>query len=94
VEGAPDAPDGGKRASRGTVTVDECRDDRPNRPSEATERLVLAEAELDVPPVCADCRRESRDDENAEDEWRVESDGVGDLLVFCAECWRREFGSS
>jgi len=26
------------------------------------------------------------------DDWRVESDGVGELHVFCPECWRREFG--
>ena len=29
--------------------------------------------------------------ENADDEWRVESDGTGDLLVFCPGHWRREF---
>ncbi len=32
--------------------------------------------------------------ENADDDWRVESDGAGGLLVFCPECWQREFGSS
>jgi hypothetical protein len=47
-----------------------------------------------VPPVCANCRREPRDDENPADEWRVESTGVGELLVFCPECWRREFGDA
>ena len=30
-------------------------------------------------------------DENAADDWRVESDGLGELLVFCPECWQREF---
>jgi hypothetical protein len=35
---------------------------------------------------------QSRDDENADDEWRVESDGVGELLVFCPQCAEREFG--
>jgi hypothetical protein len=27
-------------------------------------------------------------------EWRAESDGVAELVVFCPECWQREFGSS
>ena len=31
---------------------------------------------------------------NPDDEWRVESDGTGELLVFCPVCWQREFGSS
>jgi hypothetical protein len=40
---------------------------------------------------CANCRRRPRADENADDEWRVYSDGVGELLVFCPECAEREF---
>jgi hypothetical protein len=35
---------------------------------------------------------EPRDHENADDEWRAGSDGVGELHVFCPECWEREFG--
>jgi hypothetical protein len=46
-----------------------------------------------TPLVCAECRRESRDDENAADEWRAYSDGVGELHVFCPECAEREFGN-
>lgn len=30
--------------------------------------------------------------ENLDDDWRAESDGVGELLVFCPEGWQREFG--
>ena len=37
-------------------------------------------------------RAEPRGDENADDEWRAGSDGVGELHVFCRECWEREFG--
>jgi hypothetical protein len=40
---------------------------------------------------CANCRRKPRADENPDDEWRVESDGLGKLHVFCPVCWRREF---
>jgi hypothetical protein len=43
---------------------------------------------------CSECGREPREDENADDEWRAESDGVGELHVFCPECWEREFGES
>ena len=43
-------------------------------------------------PRCSECKRESREDENADDEWRVESDGVGELHICCPECWAREFG--
>lgn len=41
---------------------------------------------------CANCARAPRPDDNAANDWRVESDGVGELLVFCPECWQREFG--
>jgi len=30
--------------------------------------------------------------ENSDDDWRVKSDGLGELHVFCPECWQREFG--
>jgi len=33
-----------------------------------------------------------RSDENAADEGRAFSDGVGELVVFCPECGEREFG--
>jgi hypothetical protein len=36
--------------------------------------------------------RAPRPGENPDDEWRAESDGAGELLVFCPECWLREFG--
>jgi hypothetical protein len=42
-------------------------------------------------PRCTECSRRPRRDENADDEWRVYSDGVGELLVFCPECAEREF---
>ena len=48
--------------------------------------------EIDEPDRCSDCGRESRADESALDEWHAESDGVGDLFVFCPECWDRELG--
>ena len=41
---------------------------------------------------CANCGRKPREDENPDDEWRVYSDGLGELHVFCPECWEREFG--
>jgi hypothetical protein len=50
-------------------------------------------AELD-PIRCSEFKREPREDENADDEWRAVSDGVGELHIFCPECWEREFGSS
>jgi len=42
--------------------------------------------------VCADCQRTPRPGENPDDHWRAESDGTGELLVFCLECWQREVG--
>lgn len=42
---------------------------------------------------CVNCRRPPRPDENADDEWRVYSDGVGELHTFCPECAEREFGT-
>lgn len=46
----------------------------------------------DVPDACSECGREPLEYEEALDEWRVESDGVGALHVFCPGCWEREFG--
>jgi hypothetical protein len=40
--------------------------------------------------ACAESGREPREDENAADEWRAYSDGVGELPVFCPECAERE----
>jgi hypothetical protein len=34
--------------------------------------------------------RQPRGSENAHDEWRAYSDGVGELIVFCPECAERE----
>lgn len=52
--------------------------------SSSTERITFAGL------ACSECRRRPR--ENAADEWRVYSDGVGGLHVFCPECAAREFG--
>jgi hypothetical protein len=41
--------------------------------------------------ACAECGRNPRDNENADDEWRAYSDGVGELHTFCPECAEREF---
>jgi hypothetical protein len=50
-----------------------------------------------IPPEratgCASCGRTPRPGENADDDWRVESDDVGGLHVVCPECWQREFGA-
>jgi hypothetical protein len=54
----------------------------PSR-SEAAERLV-----------CAECGQVPDADENAADEWRAYSDGVGELHVFCPDCAEREFDQS
>ena len=43
--------------------------------------------------MCSECGREPRPGEKAADDWRVESDGLGELHVFCPECWQREFGA-
>jgi len=48
--------------------------------------------EMDEADRCSECGREPREDEYALDEWRVESDGVGEPHIFCPECWDREFG--
>ena len=42
---------------------------------------------------CANCARTLRPDENPNDTWRVESDGTGELLALCPDCWQREFGA-
>jgi hypothetical protein len=44
------------------------------------------------PLACAECGGKPRPDENADDEWRAYSDGVGELHVFCPECAESEFG--
>lgn len=43
---------------------------------------------------CANCGREPRADENPYDIWRIASDGVQELHVFCPECFKREFRDS
>jgi hypothetical protein len=43
---------------------------------------------------CVECGREPRDDESPDDEWRAGSDGLGELHVFCPECWEREYGEN
>jgi DNA-directed RNA polymerase subunit RPC12/RpoP len=42
-------------------------------------------------PVCAECGRQPRDDENALDDWRVYEGDDAELHVFCPECAEREF---
>jgi hypothetical protein len=42
--------------------------------------------------MCSECGRVPREDENAEDEWRVGLEGTGWPVTFCPECWEREFG--
>ena len=49
---------------------------------------------MDTKLQCAEWGREPCEDENADDEWRAGSDGVGELHVFCPECWEREFGKN
>ena len=56
---------------------------------EPAEELSRA---IDEPDRCSECGREPRADGDALDEWHAESDGVGDLYIFCPECWDREFG--
>jgi DNA-directed RNA polymerase subunit RPC12/RpoP len=43
---------------------------------------------------CAECGRQSRDDENAADEWRAYLDINDDLPVFCPDCAERELASA
>lgn len=35
-----------------------------------------------------------RTPERADDDWRAESDRTGELLVFCPECWERDWWRS
>jgi hypothetical protein len=42
--------------------------------------------------TCAECGRLPREDENAEDEWRTECEGVGDGVTLCPEC-AKEIGA-
>jgi hypothetical protein len=44
-------------------------------------------------PVCAECGRTPRPDENADDDWRTFYSGVGDGVTLCPECFQREFES-
>jgi hypothetical protein len=48
----------------------------------------------ETPLRCAECGRVPREAENADDDWRAFSDGIGELHVFCPECAEREFGNS
>jgi hypothetical protein len=56
--------------------------------------LGVVTDEPDKPLRCSECKREPREDENPDDEWRAVSDGIGELHIFCPECWEREFGES
>jgi hypothetical protein len=42
--------------------------------------------------VCVECRRRPDPDENADDDWRVYSDSLGGMYIYCPECAGREFG--
>lgn len=60
-----------------------------------TIRVVVARHDGDPGLIaCSECGRAPRPGENPDDEWRVESDGVGGLHVFCPACHKREVGSS
>jgi hypothetical protein len=50
---------------------------------------VGAETIEPEPLVCAECGRQPREDENAEDEWRTFYEGVGDGVTLCPECASR-----
>jgi hypothetical protein len=43
---------------------------------------------------CVECGRQPNEGENAEDEWRCYSDGLGELPAFCPGCAEREFGAT
>jgi hypothetical protein len=43
----------------------------------------------DEPLTCAECGREPREDENAQDDWRTYYEGVGDGVTLCPECAER-----
>ena len=43
---------------------------------------------------CGNCGRASMTEESFDDEWRGETDATGALMMFCPDCWRREFGST
>jgi hypothetical protein len=60
---------------------------RPSR--RATRKLGAQEA--DEPLTYAECGREPREDENAQDDWRTYYEGVGDGVTLCPEC-AREIG--
>lgn len=49
---------------------------------------------MDEEFTCAECGRRPREDEEPLDEWRAGSDGAGELVTFCPECWEREFGEA
>lgn len=54
----------------------------------ASDAPVTADADL----RCSNCVRRPAAEENPEDTWRAYSDGVGELVVVCPACARREFG--
>ena len=54
-------------------------------------RIRVAGTDANHPPVCAECGRQPRDDENPADEWRAYLYVDDDLPVFCPECAGREF---
>ena len=61
-------------------TTDKMSSDRKKRAT--TEEASRSHA--------SNCRRRPGLDENPADQWCVYSDGVGELLVVCAECAERE----
>lgn len=48
----------------------------------------------DEPLRCAESGRKPRPQESADDEWDAGSDGLGELHVFCPQCWERELGAA
>ena len=69
---------------------------------EGSERGELAEdwdmeserENTDERLTCAQCGARASLEDAERDGWSLYSDGTGELLPFCAECSRREFGST
>jgi hypothetical protein len=54
-------------------------------------RILASMPPTDILIECANCGRPVRESEAEEAGWRFYSDGVGELLPFCALCTYREF---
>ena len=56
--------------------------------------MMGSDPPAEASPVCAECGRQPRNDENAADEWRAYAGVDDELHVFCPECAEREFGGN